>query len=122
MADNRQNFRVIDVATVHEVYANQFISAGYDGSSLSITLGTAVQIPEKMREGIKAGAQPDVYVTARLAISAPAMVDFITSVTGMLDRMGVMPAKAGAPARPPLPTDSGKPPAPAGKPFQGDTW
>lgn len=115
MADNKQNTKVVDVPTVHEVYANQFIAAGFDGSSVTISLGTSRLMPEKMGDGIKEGAQPAVFVTARLAISAAAAVDFITNVSGMLERVGLMQNK-GAPA-------GGAPGgAPAGGAPRGDTW
>jgi len=79
LADNKQNTKVVDVPTVHEVYANQFIAAGFDGSSVTISLGTSRLMPEKMGDGIKEGAQPAVFVTARLAISAAAAVDAMHS-------------------------------------------
>ena len=123
MADKQPRFRVVDVPTVSEVYSNQFISAGFDGSSVTITLGTTTQMPERMGEGIKEGNQPIVYVSSRLAISAPAMLDFITSVSSMLEKIGVTPAKM---AKMQPPTDSGRlqPPAaaPGSTPFSGDTW
>jgi hypothetical protein len=122
VADKQPRFRVVDVPTVHEVYSNQFISAGFDGSSVTITLGTTTQMPERMGEGIKEGNQPIVYVSSRLAISAPAMLDFITSVSSMLEKIGVTPAKVAKM----MPTDSGRlqPPAaaPGSAPFSGDTW
>ncbi|MGV8840005.1 MAG: hypothetical protein ACWA6X_06830 [Bauldia sp.] len=111
MADNKQQSRIVDVPTVQEVYANQFISAGFDGASITINLGTSRLMPAKMGEGIKDGNEPAVFVTARLAISAPAAIDFITQVSGMLDKIGLT-GKGGAAA------------APAAKPtvLAGDTW
>ena len=111
MADNKQS-KIVDVPTVQEVYANQFISAGFDGASITINLGTSPLMPSKMGEGIKEGNEPAVFVTARLAISAPAAIDFITQVSGMLDKIGL--------------TGKGGPAAAAGgaKPtvLAGDTW
>ncbi len=93
MADNKQRFKIVDVPTVHESYANQFVSAGFDGSSVTVTLGTGRLVPEKMGEGIKEGTLPAVYVTARLAISAPAAIELITNLTGMMNQIGLMPPK-----------------------------
>jgi len=92
VADNRpQQSKIVDVPTVHETYANQFIAAGFDGSSVTITLGTSRFVPEKMGEGLKEGSGPTVFVTTRIAISAPAAVEFVTNLTGMLDQIGLMP-------------------------------
>lgn len=104
MADNTKPQKIWDVPTVHEVYANQFISAGFDGSSVTLQLGTSRLMPEKMGEGIKDGAQPGVYVTARLAISAAAMVELITNITGMLDKIGIMKKPGGTSGSIPAPS------------------
>lgn len=100
MADPKQQprFKIVDTPTVHEAYANQFISAGFDSASVTITLGTSRLVPERMGEGIKEGSVPSVYVTARLALSAPAAVELIRNISGMLEQIGLMP-KGGNPVR-----------------------
>jgi|SRR5688572_9905791 orotidine-5'-phosphate decarboxylase len=90
-AGTKQRFKIVDIPEVPETYANQFIAAGFDGSSVSVTLGTSRFVPEKMGEGLKEGSQPQVFVTTRLTISAPAAIEFVTNLTGMLDQIGLMP-------------------------------
>ena len=98
MAD-KQRFKIVEVPGVPEQYANQFVSGGFDGSSVAITLGTARMIPEKMGDMPKEGTIPAVYVTTRLMLSVPAALEMIKQLKGMLDQIGLKmpPARQGAP-------------------------
>jgi hypothetical protein len=98
-------YKIVEIPGVPEQYANQFVSGGFDGSSIAITLGTARMVPERMGDMPKEGALPSVYVTTRLMMSVPAAMEMIKQLTGMMDRMGMkMPAPAGQ--QQPASTDS----------------
>lgn len=88
MAD-KQRFRIVEIPGVPEQYANQFVSGGFDGSSIAITLGTARMIPERMGDMPKEGAIPSVYVTTRLMLSVPAALEMIKQLKGMMDQIGL---------------------------------
>ncbi len=103
MADDKPKFRIVDDPTVHEVYANQFVSASFNGRSFSITLGTSRPLPETTGEASSEETRPRFYV---LEIAASAAVDFITSVSGMLNEIGLL-RKAETPTT---------------RKFQGDVW
>ncbi len=102
MADGQ--YKIVEIPGIPEQYANQFVSGGFDGSSIAITLGTARMVPERMGDMPKEGALPSVYVTTRLMMSVPAALEMIKQLTGMMDRMGMkipQPGQkqdAGAPA------------------------
>ncbi len=92
MAD-KQRFRIVEIPGVPEQYANQFVSGGFDGSAIAITLGTARMIPDKMGDMPKEGTIPSVYVTTRLMLSVPAALEMIKQLKGMMDQIGLkMPA------------------------------
>ena len=96
MAD-KQRFRIVEIPGVPEQYANQFVSGGFDGSAIAITLGTARMIPDKMGGMPKEGTIPSVYVTTRLMLSVPAALEMIKQLKGIdgSDR----PQNAGAGAK-----------------------
>lgn len=94
MAD-KQRFRIVEVPGVPEQYANQFVSGGFDGSSIAVTLGTARMVPERMGDMPKEGAIPSVYVTTRLMLSVPAALEMIKQLKGMMDQIGLkLPGEA----------------------------
>lgn len=95
----KQRYKIVEVPGVPETYANQFISGGFDGSSISINLGTARLIPQKMGD-IPEGTLPQVFVTTRLMMSVPAAMEMVKQLSGMMEQMGLkMSASAqGAPA------------------------
>ena len=103
MAD-KQRYRIVENPEVAEQYANQFVSGGFDGSSISINLGTARMVPERMGDMPKEGALPQVYVTTRLMMSVPAALEMVKQLSGMMEQMGVRApsgaqgSPAGAPA------------------------
>jgi hypothetical protein len=100
MAD-RQRYKVVEIPTVQETYANQFVSGGFDGSSIAINLGTARLAPERMGDQPKDGAIPQVYVTTRLMMSVPAALEMVKQLTGMMDQIGLKSGQGGpTPAAP----------------------
>jgi hypothetical protein len=95
----KQRYKIVEIPGVPEQYANQFISGGFDGSSISINLGTARMVPERMGDMPKEGAQPQVYVTTRLMMSVPSAMEMVRQLSGMMEQMGLkMPSSQGAPA------------------------
>ena len=88
MAD-KQRYKVVEIPTVQEQYSNQFVSGGFDGSSIAINLGTARLVPERMGDLPKDGAIPQVYVTTRLMMSVPAALEMVKQLTGMMDQIGL---------------------------------
>jgi len=97
---DKQRFRVVEIPGVPEQYANQFVSGGFDGSSVAITLGTARMVPERMGDMPKDGAIPQVYVTTRLMLSVPAALEMLKQVKQMLDQIGLkMPEGQDPPAQ-----------------------
>lgn len=103
MAD-KQRYKVVEIPTVQEQYANQFVSGGFDGSSVAINLGTARLVPERMGDLPKDGAVPQVYVTTRLMMSVPAAMEMVKQLSGMMDQIGL---KSGQPGPAPAPPASG---------------
>ena len=91
-------YKIVEIPGVPEQYANQFVSGGFDGSSIAITLGTARMVPQRMGDMPKEGNQPQVYVTTRLMMSVPAAMEMIKQLTGMMDRMGMKMPQGGQPA------------------------
>lgn len=102
MAD-KQRYKIVEIPGVPEQYANQFISGGFDGSSISINLGTARMIPDRMGDMPKEGAQPQVYVTTRLMMSVPSAMEMVKQLSGMMEQMGLKMPSGGAPAAGPGP-------------------
>jgi len=90
-------YKIVEIPGVPEQYANQFVSGGFDGSSIAITLGTARMVPQRMGDMPKEGNQPQVYVTTRLMMSVPAAMEMIKQLTGMMDRMGMKMPQGGQP-------------------------
>jgi hypothetical protein len=84
----KQRYKIVEVPGVPETYANQFISGGFDGSSISINLGTARLIPQKMGD-IPEGTLPQVFVTTRLMMSVPAAMEMVKQLSGMMEQMGL---------------------------------
>lgn len=94
-ATTQPRFRVVDDPTIHEIYANQFISASYDGRSVTLTFGTSRPIPERMGEGNKEEVPLQVHV---FEMTPAAATDMVTSIEGMLKNSGVIrdePARGG---------------------------
>ncbi len=97
MADGQ--YEIVEIPGVPEMYANQFVSGGFDGSAIAITLGSARMVPERMGDMPKEGKLPKVYVTTRLMMSVPAAMEMIKQLTGMMDRMGMKIPQPGQPAQ-----------------------
>ena len=93
MAD-RQRYKIVEIPTVQETYANQFVSGGFDGSSIAINLGTARLVPERMGDRPKDGAIPQVFVTTRLMMSVPAAMEMVKQLSGMMDQIGLKPGQS----------------------------
>lgn len=85
----KQRFKIVEIPGVPENYANQFVSGGFDGSSIAVTLGTARMVPDRMGDMPKDGAVPQVYVTTRLMLSVPAALEMIKQLKGMMDQIGI---------------------------------
>lgn len=97
----KARYRIAENPDLREQYANQFISGGFDGSSISINLGTARMVPERMGDMPKEGSLPTVHVTTRLMMSVPAALEMVKQLTGMMEQMGIKaPAQGGAQAAP----------------------
>ena len=93
----KQRYKIVEIPEVQERYANQFISGGFDGSSVAINLGTARLVPERMGDLPKDGAVPQVYVTTRLMMSVPAALEMVKQLSGMLEQVGIKPAMSQTP-------------------------
>jgi hypothetical protein len=90
---------VIDDPTVREVYANKLISAQFDGGTVVITMGTHRTTPKRINDRADtSGMMPDVYVSARLALSPPAAVELINVLNGMMNAVNAAAAHAAATA------------------------
>lgn len=88
MAD-QQKYKIVEVPETPEQYANQFISAGFDGSSIAITLGTARFVPTRMGESPAGSGQPEVFVTTRLMMSVASCMEMMRQLQGMMDQLGI---------------------------------
>lgn len=92
MAEKPKGLRVVDDPTVKELYANKLIGTMFDGGSLSITMGVTRMLPEKTEGGIKEGTQPQVHVTARLALSPSGAVELADALAKMINTLNQMAA------------------------------
>ena len=97
----KQRYKIVELPNVPEQYANQFVSGGFDGSAISINLGTARLVPERMGDLPKDGAVPVVYVTTKLMMSVPAAMEMVKQLSGMMDQIGIKSAPTGQSAPPP---------------------
>lgn len=90
----KQKLRIIDDPSVKEVYGDTFISSGFDGGAMVITVGVTRFVPRRISETPKDGEHPDIHVTGRLAISPQAAVDLANGLNKML---AVLTQRAKAP-------------------------
>src|SRR5690348_9704223 len=84
MAEKPKGLRIIDDPAVKELYANKFIGSMFDGGALSITLGIMRFVPQRTEGGPPKGAEPEVHVSARLALSPSGAVELINNLGKML--------------------------------------
>jgi hypothetical protein len=87
MAEKPKGLRVIDDPAVKAAYANKFIGSMFDGGALEITLGTMRFLPERTEGAPPKGSEPEVHVSARLALSPSAAVELINNVSQMLNTL-----------------------------------
>jgi hypothetical protein len=87
MAEKPKGLRVVDDPTVKDLYANKFIGTMFDGGALEITLGVTRYLPERTESGPPKGAEPEVQVSARLALSPAAAVELTNALAKMLNTL-----------------------------------
>jgi len=81
MNEGDKRLEVHDDPGVRETYANQMVSASFDGGSLILTLGVRRHIPKCVGEPIK---QCPVLVTERLVITPSVAAEIINSLQELL--------------------------------------
>ena len=81
MNEGGRSLNVHDDSAVRETYANQMVSATFDGGSLILTLGVRRYVPEHVGEPMKPGS---VLVTERLAITPAVAAEMINSLQELL--------------------------------------
>jgi hypothetical protein len=86
-AKKPRGLRVVDDPTVKELYANKFIGSMFDGGALSITLGIMRFLPQRTEGAPPEGAEPEVHVSARLALSPAGAVELINNLAKMLNTL-----------------------------------
>jgi hypothetical protein len=94
MTEGNQYQQIIDDPAIREIYANKVISAQFDGGSVVVTLGAQRTTPKRINEQAAGGAMPDVHVSARLALSAPAAIELIKALNGLLSAVQAAATKA----------------------------
>ena len=99
MEDKSRQIIVIDNPSVAEAYANKLIAASFDGSAVVITLGTARIMPGTSAEAPKQGGQPQVHVTARIALSPAGAVELTNALGNMLTKLKELQQKAATAAK-----------------------
>ena len=87
MAEKPKGLRIIDDPTVKDLYANKFISTMFDGGALEITLGVMRFLPERTEGGPPKGVEPEIHVSARVALSPSAAVELINNVSKMINTL-----------------------------------
>src|SRR5262245_12317452 len=93
MADKQ--LRLVDNANITEAYANKLISASFDGGAVIVTLGTTRYNPQISDDTGGEAQQHSIHVTARLALSPPAVMELINGPNNLLVQLN----KVGAAAR-----------------------
>ena len=85
MADQQQHiFRVQDGPSIVETYANKFLNATFDGSTVVLTFGS-LRVPlEKIEGGPTQGQQAVVQITHRLALSPTAAIELFNGLNATL--------------------------------------
>lgn len=81
MNEDSKRLKVHDDPKVRETYANQMVSASFDGGSLILTLGVRRYVPECVGEPVEPAS---VLVTERLAITPGVAAEMINSLQGLL--------------------------------------
>jgi hypothetical protein len=85
-----QKLKIIDNASVGEIYANKLVAAAFDGGAVVITLGATRFVPEQSVTTSKESSPPPVHVTARLAISPAGAVELANALNAMLKTLSQM--------------------------------
>jgi hypothetical protein len=95
MAEKRPPLRIKDDPTVTEVYANKIVSLTFDGHAVMITFGCGRIAPEHPEEepSRNDGA---VCVNCRIALSPPAAMELIKSISNMVVALQKAQAQAQA--------------------------
>jgi hypothetical protein len=85
MRDQLRDFPISDDPCVAEIYSNKLVAASFDGSAVVVTFGVTRFVPESITASPqrKGGHQP-VHVTARLALSPVAAVEFVSALNKLL--------------------------------------
>ena len=105
----KPKLRIVDDGDVREHYCNKLVSSNFDGAAVTLTLGTTRYTPEQTDDLPKAGAQPDIFVTNRIALAPAAAIELLNALNMILNAM----SKSGAGG-----ITAGQPPATAAKPEQ----
>jgi hypothetical protein len=92
MTDVPPKPRVLDNPDIGEIYANRVIGASFDGGAISILVGCARVIPERVDTTPTQGEPPSVYVTGRLALSPAAAVELVNILSGILTTLAKSPS------------------------------
>jgi hypothetical protein len=82
MADKQPSFKIKDDVAVTEIYANKVVSAMFDGHAVVVTFGSGRIVPERTDEQPKDGAT--ICVNCRIALSPPAAIELVNSITNMM--------------------------------------
>jgi hypothetical protein len=97
MADKRPPLKIRDDPAVTEVYANKVVSLTFDGHAVMVTFGCGRIVPEQADEpSTSEGAA--VCVNCRLALSPPAAMELIKSISNMVTALQKAQAQAQKPA------------------------
>jgi hypothetical protein len=101
MAEKRPALRIKDDPTVTEVYANKIVSLTFDGHAVMITFGCGRIVPEPPEEEPSKNEGTAVCVNCRIALSPPAAMELIKSISNMVVALQKAQAQAQKPAADP---------------------
>jgi hypothetical protein len=76
--------KIIDDPNASDIYVNKTIGVGYDGATISLTLGCTRVLPERLGATPPQNEPVPVHVVGRLALTPAAAVELANALNGIL--------------------------------------
>lgn len=92
MTENQRKPRIVDNPDAREIYINRTIGTAFDGAAITILLGCARVVPERVDTPPQQSEPPAVHLTARIALSLNAAVELANALNGILATIAKDPA------------------------------
>jgi len=91
VTEKKQKFRIVDNPNLSETFSNKFVGSMFDGSTITLTLGTIRFMPRRTDDAPQTGDHPEVFVNNRLAITPAVAVEIVNSLNQMLGAIAAHP-------------------------------